>query len=104
MNECKYVSQLSLPKNFNVNEKIDNIILFENLLGKVTSISLFSFQIDDKLLNFFNSKLYGNFTKINYYLDFCIPLIKNFIKPFKIIITMKDLKEIIQLVKYIILV
>ena len=63
VNECIYVSSLSLPKNFNVNEKVDNIILFENLLGKVTSISLFSFQIDDKLLNFFNSKLYGGFYK-----------------------------------------
>ena len=63
VNECVYVSSLSLPKNFNVNEKVDNIILFENLLGKVTSISLFSFQIDDKLLNFFNSKLYGGFYK-----------------------------------------
>ena len=55
VNECIYVSSLSLPKNFNVNEKVDNIILFENLLGKVTSISLFSFQIEDKLLNFFYS-------------------------------------------------
>jgi hypothetical protein len=63
VNECIYVSSLSLPKNFNVNEKVDNIILFENLLGKVTSISLFSFQIEDKLLNFFNSKLYGGFYK-----------------------------------------
>ena len=61
VNECVYVSSLSLPKNFNVNEKIDEIVLFENLLGKVTSISLFSFQIDDKLLNFFNSNLYGGF-------------------------------------------
>ena len=63
VNECVYVSSLSLPKNFNVNEKVDNIILFENLLGKITSISFFSFQIDDKLLNFFNSKLYGGFYK-----------------------------------------
>ena len=63
VNECVFVSSLSLPKNFNVNEKVDEIILFENLLGKVTSISLFSFQIDDQLLNFFNSKLYGGFYK-----------------------------------------
>ena len=63
VNENVYVSSLSLPKNFNVYEKIDEISLFENLLGKVTSISLFSFQIDDKLLHFFNSNLYGGFYK-----------------------------------------
>ena len=80
INECVYVSTLSLPKDFNVNEKVNSIILFENLIGKVTSISLFSFQIETKLLSFFNKTLYGGFYKNKLLFNFLNSIDKEFCK------------------------
>ena len=70
INESIYESSITLPKYFYSNERIDNIILFDNLLGKVTSIILFSYQIDGKLLKFFNTTLYGGFYKNKYLFRF----------------------------------
>ena len=83
VNEGVHISSLSLPKNFNMSENIDNIILFENLIGKATSISFFSFLIDEKLLNFFNKTLYGGFYKNILLLKFFNSINKDFYKTVK---------------------
>ena len=46
---------LTLKENLNPKEKINNINLFENLLGKITSVLYFSFTIDKSLINHFSS-------------------------------------------------
>ena len=46
------------PKDFHfpLSEKINNIILFENLIGKITSLLFFSYGIEeDKIIPLFNS-------------------------------------------------
>ena len=44
---------LILSENLNSREKINNINLFENFLGKISSIIYFSFVIDQNLINHF---------------------------------------------------
>ena len=83
VNEGEHISSLSLPKNFTMSEKIDNIILFENLIGKATSISFFSFLIEEKLLKFFNKTLYGGFYKNKLLLKFLNSIDKDFCKTIK---------------------
>ena len=80
VNETQYTSSIYLPKGFSVNEKIDNIILFENLIGKVTSIIFFSFLIENKLISFFNSTLYGGFYKNKLLFRFLHSIDKDFCK------------------------
>ena len=46
---------LILKEDLNPKEKIININLFENLLGKITSVLYFSFLIDNNLINYFSS-------------------------------------------------
>ena len=46
---------LNLEDNINPKEKINNINLFENLLGKISSIIFFSFIIDQNLISHFSS-------------------------------------------------
>ena len=46
---------LNLTENLNLKEKINNINLFENLLGKISSIIYFSFVIDQNIISHFSS-------------------------------------------------
>ena len=46
---------LNLKQNINPKEKINSINLFENLLGKISSVISFSFVIDTNLINYFTS-------------------------------------------------
>ena len=80
INESTYISSIYLPKNLNANEKIDNIILFENLIGKVTSVTFFSFIIESKLLSYFNTTLYGGFYKNKLLFKFLHSIDKDFYK------------------------
>ena len=56
-----HLSPLSLPipKNFPINEKIDCIILFQNLIGRVSSLLFFSFSLPQKLIHYFESYMKG---------------------------------------------
>ena len=56
-------SNISIPKNFPVKEKIDVIKCFENLIGKVSSLLFFSFPLEDKLITYFSIKLKYGFYK-----------------------------------------
>ena len=79
INDYIFESSLSLPK-LGINEKIDKIILFENLIGKATSIVLFSFIIENKLLNFFTGSLYGGFYKNKLLFKFLNSIDKDYCK------------------------
>ena len=50
---------LPLTKDFQIKERITDIILFKNLLGLVTSILFFSFELNEKQKEYFNSLKYG---------------------------------------------
>lgn len=60
----------------NKNEKINNIDLFENLLGKVSSILFFSFTIDSNLISFFTN--FKGFYKKNILNQFLMSLDKDY--------------------------
>ena len=49
INDNKDLLSITLPDDFPLNEIINSISLFENLLGRVTSVLFFSFCIDIKL-------------------------------------------------------
>ena len=50
---------LPISKEFQINEKINEIILFKNFLGLVTSVLFFSFELNSKQIQYFNSLKYG---------------------------------------------
>ena len=54
-------NNLSLPltKDFQIKERINEIILFKNLIGFVTSVLFFSFELKEKQKEYFNSLKYG---------------------------------------------
>ena len=80
INETVFTTSSNLPKGFSTMEKIDSIVLFENLIGKVTSILLFSFVLENKLLNYFNKTLYGGFYKNKLLIRFLHSIDKDFWK------------------------
>ena len=80
INETVFTSSLFVHKGFSDNEKIDNIILFENLIGKITSVSFFSFIIDSQVISFFNQTIYGGFYKNKLLLRFLQSIDKDYYK------------------------
>ena len=52
---------LPITKEFQVSEKITNINLFQNFLGLSTSILFFSFELNNKQIQYFNSLKHGFF-------------------------------------------
>ena len=56
-------SNISIPKNFPIKERIDVIRCFDNLIGRVSSLLFFSFPLDDKLITYFSLKLKYGFYK-----------------------------------------
>ena len=83
INETIFTSSVCITKNFDFNEKIDNIILFDHLIGKVTSIIFFSYLIENnKLLHFFNTT-YGGFYKNKILSRFLYSIDKDYFKNIK---------------------
>ena len=56
-------SNISIPKNFPIKERIDVIKCFDNLIGRVSSLLFFSFPLDDKLISYLSLKLKYGFYK-----------------------------------------
>ena len=54
---------ISIPKNFPINEKIDSIKCFQNLIGRVSSLLFFSFPLEHKVINYFSLQLKHGFYK-----------------------------------------
>ena len=75
INDNKDLLSITLPDDFPLNEIINSISLFENLLGRVTSVLFFSFCIDIKLChgvfmetpNLFLSSIFMDFAYFIYY-------------------------------------
>ena len=73
INNCMFNVNINFQKNYIVplEEKINSIVLFENLIGKVTSLLYFSFAIDeDKISQFFNLIKEPGFHKIKHLYNF----------------------------------
>ena len=54
INGASNKSYLTIPKDFPIKEKINSIILFQNLIGRVSSLLFFSFPLTQKLINYFS--------------------------------------------------
>ena len=63
INSARIPSNITIPKNFPIKEKIDEIKCFSNLIGKVSSLLFFSFPLEDKLITYFSIKLKHGFYK-----------------------------------------
>ena len=59
---------INLNKPLNIKDKIESIILFENFLGKLTSVIFFSFAVDNRLISYFSS--ISGFYKNKYLFNF----------------------------------
>ena len=73
INNSMYNIIVNYPKNFvlPLEEKINNITFFENIIGKITSILFFSYAIDDDKINILsNSIKEPGFYKIKYLYKF----------------------------------
>ena len=70
INDNKNLLSISFPKNFPLNEIINSITLFENLVGRVTSVLFFSFCIDIKLIDYLRNNYTKGFFKNKYLFNF----------------------------------
>ena len=61
---------LPLKKEFPITEPIDTIRLFENFLGKISTILFFSFSINQQILSYLNSNFKQGFYKNKYLFKF----------------------------------
>ena len=71
---------LSIPADFPIKEKINEIILFHNLLGKVSSFLFFSFVLSQKMINYFSLKMKSGIYKNKILFKFLISNDNNYFK------------------------
>ena len=71
-------TSLPITQEFEITEKINEIILFKNFLGLVTSVLFFSFELNEKQIEYFNSLKYG-FNKKSILYEFFIKNNKDFL-------------------------
>ena len=71
---------INIPKNYNLNtsEKLDNITLFENLIGRVNSVLFCGNTLNSDLIKFFG--ISQGFHKIKYLYKFLLSLDNNYYK------------------------
>ena len=69
---------INIPKNYNLNtvEKIDNITLFENLIGKISSILFCGNVLNNDIINAFGKS--QGFYKIKYLYKFLLSIDNNY--------------------------
>ena len=69
---------INIPRNcdLNTNERIDNITLFENLIGKVTSVLFCGNTLNNDLIEFFGKS--QGFNKIKYLYQFLLSIDNNY--------------------------
>ena len=71
---------LAIPADFPIKEKIKEIILFQNLLGRVSSVLFFSFALSQKLINYFALQMKSGFFKNKILFKFLISNDNNYFK------------------------
>ena len=95
--------KINIPKNYNLNtdERIDNITLFENLIGKVTSVLFCGNTLNNDVINYFGKS--QGFYKIKYLYQFLLSIDNNYYEfshqykyyeKFKKIVSNKNLSKI----------
>ena len=70
INDKNDLLSITLPNDFPINEIINSISLFENFIGRVTSILFFSFCVDMKLINYLMINYPKGFFKNKYLFNF----------------------------------
>ena len=70
INDNKDLLSITLDKDFPINEIISSISLFENLIGRVTSLLFFSFCADMKLIDYLRNNCVRGFFKNKYLFKF----------------------------------
>ena len=83
INNSKDLVNYKLSDDFPFSEIINSIYLFENLIGKVSSILFFSFDIDMKLLDFLRNNYKRGFYKNKYLFHFSYLNDKDYFKDIK---------------------
>ena len=70
--------KINIPKNYDLNttERIDNITLFENLIGKVTSVLFCGNTLNNDVIDFFGKS--QGFYKIKYLYQFLLSIDSNY--------------------------
>ena len=71
INSEEYKSILTVSENFSSSSKINTIKLFENFIGQLSSFIIITKELDQKEVNYFNSKKYG-FYKNKILFDFIL--------------------------------
>ena len=71
-------SFVPITKDFKVSEKIKKIILFQNFLGLSTSVLFFSFELDNKQIDYFKTLKQG-FYKNKILFEFFVKNDKNYL-------------------------
>ena len=69
---------INIPKNYNINttDKIDNITLFDNLIGRVSSVLFIGNALNNELISFFGKS--RGFYKIKYLYKFLLSIDSNY--------------------------
>ena len=70
INDNKDLLSITMPNDFSLNEMISSISLFENFIGRITSILFFSFCIDIKLIDYLRKNYSKGFFKNKYLFHF----------------------------------
>ena len=71
---------LAIPADFPIKEKINEIIMFENLLGRVSSFLFFSFVLSQKIINYFSLQMKSGIYKNKILFKFLISNDNNYFK------------------------
>ena len=83
VNNSKDLINYKLNDDFPFSEIINSIYLFENLIGKVSSILFFSFDIEMKLIDFLRNNYKKGFYKNKYLFHFLYLNDKDYFKDIK---------------------
>ena len=70
INDNKDLLSITIPNDFSLNEMISSISLFENFIGRITSILFFSFCISIKLIDYLRNNYAKGFFKNKYLFHF----------------------------------
>ena len=80
INDNKELLSVELPNNLPFNEIITSISLFENFLGRITSVLFFSFCLDIKVIDFIRKNYTKGFFKNKYLYNFLSKNDKDYFK------------------------
>ena len=80
INDNKDILSVTLKKDFPLNEIISSITLFENFIGRITSLLFFSFCTDIKLIDYLRNNCIRGFFKNKYLFNFFYQNEKDYFK------------------------